>query len=169
MTANTSDTKDFVISRVFDAPRELVWKAFTDAERLKHWWGPKGFKVKVSKMDLRAGGRYHYALGAPNGGTMWGKMAFREIAPPQRLVWINSFSDETGGTARHPGHMSWPLELLTVVTFEEQNGKTLVTVRWSPHNATKEERKTFDEGRDSMRMGWTGTLDQLDAYLAKAK
>lgn len=160
---------DFVISRVFDAPRELVWKAFTDAERLQHWWGPKGFKVKASKMDLRVGGTYHYGLTAPNGSDMWGKMAFREIAPPQRLVWINSFSDETGGTTRHPGHMSWPLELLTVVTFEEQDGRTLLTVRWSPHNATEEERKTFDAGRDSMRMGWTGTLEQLEAYLAKAK
>jgi uncharacterized protein YndB with AHSA1/START domain len=169
MTPNTSATgqsKEFIISRTFDAPRDLVWKCFTDPEHMKHWWGPKGFRVRVSKMDLRVGGRYHYALEASNGEIMWGKMAFREIAPPQRLVWINSFSDETGGTARHPWHMSWPLEMFTVVTFEEQDGTTLLTVRWSPHNATEEECRTFDAGRDSMRMGWTGTLDQLTAYLA---
>ena len=160
---------DFVISRVFDAPRELVWKCFTEPERMKEWWGPKGFKSVASKMDLRPGGRYHYCLQSPTGAAMWGKLAFREIAPPERMVLINSFSDEAGGTTRHPLHQAWPLEMLSIFTFEEQpGGKTKVTIRWSPHNATEEEQKTFDASHDSMRMGWTGSLDQLDAYLAKA-
>ena len=65
---------------------------------------------------------------------------------------------------------TWPLELLTVFTFEEQpGGKTKFTLSWSPHNATEEERKTFDAGRTSMNQGWSGTLEQLEAYLAKAK
>jgi uncharacterized protein YndB with AHSA1/START domain len=172
MTPDKSDIKspDFVISRVFDAPRALVWKVFTEPERMKEWWGPKGFTVISSKMDLRPGGTYHYGMKAPNGSTMWGKFVFREIVAPERMVFINSFSDEAGGTTRHPMHEAWPLEMLSIFTFEElPDGKTKVTIRWQAHNATAEEQKTFDTSHDSMRMGWGGTMEQLEAYLAKAR
>jgi uncharacterized protein YndB with AHSA1/START domain len=86
------------------------------------------------------------------------------------LVWVNSFSDEAGGLTRHPMNPTWPLEMLTTVTFEEQPGdKTKLTIRWQPLNANAEERKTFDAGHASMQQGWGGTLDQLAAYLASAK
>ena len=153
---------------MFDAPRELVWKAFTEPERMKQWWGPKGFTVIASKMDLRPGGTYHYGMKAPDGSAMWGKFVFREIVAPERMVFINSFSDEAGGITRHPMSPTWPLEMLSTFTFEEQpGGKTKVTIRWSAHNATEEERKTFDAGHDSMRQGWGGTMEQLEAYLAR--
>ena len=159
---------DFVLSRVFDAPRDLVWKCFTDPEHMKQWWGPKGFTVIASKMDLRVGGTYLYGMKAPNGADMWGKFTYREIAPPDRMVLINSFSDENGGVTRHPGSPSWPLELLSTFTFEQlPDGKTKFTVRWAPHKANAEEQKTFDSSRDSMTQGWGGTLEQLGAYLAK--
>jgi uncharacterized protein YndB with AHSA1/START domain len=168
--SNAEVTSEFVISRVFDAPRDLVWKAFTEADRMKQWWGPKGFTVIASKMDLRPGGTYHYGMKSPNGSPMWGKFVFREIVPPVRMVFISSFSDEAGGVTRHPMAPTWPLEMLSTFTFEEEpGGKTKVTICWSPHNATEEERMTFDAGQDSMRQGWGGTLDQLAAYLAKAK
>ena len=161
---------DFVIERVLNAPRSLVWQAFTEPERMKQWWGPKGFTVTHCEIDLRPGGRCHYALKSPTGDVMWGKLAYREIVPPQRMVLINSFSDEAGGTTRHPGHASWPLEMFSVFTLEEQpGGKTTLTIRWSPHNATEEERKTFDTNHNSMRMGWSGSFEQLEAYLAKAQ
>jgi uncharacterized protein YndB with AHSA1/START domain len=157
---------DFVITRDFDAPRDLVWKAFTDAEHMKHWWGPKGFKVIAAKMDLRVGGMFHYGMTAPDGSTMWGKFVFREIAPPERMVFVNSFSDEAGGTVRHSGHMDWPLEMLTTFTFDERpGGRTRLTTRMQALNATPAEQKTFDQNHDSMRQGWTGTLDSLDAFL----
>jgi uncharacterized protein YndB with AHSA1/START domain len=160
---------DFVIARVFDAPRELVWRCFTEAEHMKQWWGPKGFTVFAAKMDLRPGGTFLYGMKAPEGTPMWGKMVFREIVPPERMVFVNSFSDEAGGTTRHPLHQSWPLELLTTMTFEEQpGGKTRFAVRWTPLNATPDEQKTFDANHDSMQKGWTGTLDQLAAYLTQA-
>jgi len=166
----TTKIAPFVISRVFDAPREVVWKCFTDPEHMRQWWGPKDFKVLAFKMDLRVGGTYLYGMSAPNGSPMWGKFVYREIVPPERLEFINSFSDENGGTTRHPGHMSWPLEMLSIFTFEElPAGKTKFTVSWEPHNATEEERKTFEAGRDSMRMGWSGTLEKLEGYLTKAK
>lgn len=165
-----AETNSFVLSRVLDAPRALVWRAFTEPDRLKEWWGPKGFTVLVSKMDLRVGGTYHYGMKAPDGTPMWGKFVFREIVAPERMVFISSFSDEAGGTTRHPGHMSWPLQLLSTFTFEElPDGKTRFTIRWQAYNATAEEQKTFDAGHDSMRMGWGGTLDQLAVYLANAR
>jgi uncharacterized protein YndB with AHSA1/START domain len=159
---------DFVISRVLDAPRELVWKALTEAERMKQWWGPKGFTVIHSKMDLRVGGTYHYGMKAPDGTPMWGKFVFREIAAPERMEFVISFSDEAGGITRHPLHMSWPLQMLATFTFEElPGGKTRFTVRSAAYNASAEEQHTFDTHHDSMRMGWGGTLEQLAAYLAR--
>jgi uncharacterized protein YndB with AHSA1/START domain len=168
----TADTKsaDFVLSRVLDAPRDLVWKAFTDPERMKQWWGPKGFSVIHWNMDLRPGGFYHYGMTSPTGQPMWGKFRYREIVPPQRMVLINSFSDEAGGITRHPMAPTWPLEMLSTFTFDEEaGGKTRVTIRWQANNATAEEQATFDAGHDSMRGGWGGTFDQLAAYLATAR
>ena len=170
--AATAETKptDFVLTRVFDAPRDLVWKAFTEPERMKQWWGPKGVKVIHLKMDLRPGGIYHYGMESPDGTVMWGKFVYREVVPQERMVFINSFSDEEGGVTRHPMAPTWPLEMLSVFTFEDApGGKTKFTVRWSPHNASEEERKTFDAAHDGMTQGWGGTMEQLEAYLAKAQ
>jgi uncharacterized protein YndB with AHSA1/START domain len=168
-TQAQTENIDFVISRTFDAPRDLVWKAFTDPERMKHWWGPKGFTVIASKMDFRPGGTYHYGMRAPDGSAMWGKFVYQEITPPERMVLINSFSDEAGGITRHPMAPNWPLQMFSTFTFEDVGGgKTKFTVRWSPHNATEEEREVFATSHDSMRGGWGGTMDQLAAYLAKA-
>jgi uncharacterized protein YndB with AHSA1/START domain len=160
--------KPFEISRVVDAPRDRVWQAWTETERLKQWWGPKGFVVTHCKVDLRPGGTMHYCLRMPDGKEMWGKFAYREIVKPERLVFVNSFSDPKGGVTRHPGHASWPLEMLSTILFEELGGKTKVTVQWVPADtSTEAERKTFDEGRDSMKMGWTGTFEQFADYLKK--
>jgi uncharacterized protein YndB with AHSA1/START domain len=165
-----NSSKDFVISRVLDAPCDLVWKCFTDPERMKQWWGPTGVKILKSQMDLRVDGTYHYGMQMPDGAVMWGKQVYREITPPERLVLINSFSDEAGGLTRHPLSPTWPLEMMSVFTFEDQpGGKTKFTVHWSPHNATEEEQKTFDAGHASMTGGWSGTIDKLETYLKGAK
>lgn len=161
--------RPFVISRVFNAPRELVWKSWTEADRLKQWWGPKGFVVHTSKLDLRPGGTFHYGMTAPNGSDMWGRFVFREIDAPLRLVFINSFSDPEGGLSRHPGHPSWPLQMLSTITFWESSGKTKVTVQWEPYEANEQERKTFQEGLASMQQGWTGTFEQFDDYLTSPR
>ena len=160
--------KPFVISREFDAPRDRVWQAWTEAEQLKQWWGPKGFKVRQLKIDLRPGGTMHYCLQMPDGKEMWGRFVYREIVKPERLVWINSFSDKDGGLSVHPMSPTWPREMHTTVTFEAQGRKTKVTVVWLPvEGSTELERKTFEDGRDSMRMGWTGTFEQFAGYLSK--
>ena len=163
----TSNSPDFVISRMLNAPRELLLNAFTDPAHINEWLCPRGFTVIASKMDLRPGGTYLYGMKAPDGTPMWGRMVYREIVAPERIVLINSFSDESGGLTRHPMNAAWPLEMLSVFTFEQQpGGKTRFTLRWSPYNATAEEQKAFDAGRDSMRQGWGGTLEQLETYLA---
>jgi uncharacterized protein YndB with AHSA1/START domain len=168
MTAATKSA-DFVISRVFDAPRELVWQAFTDPAHMKEWWGPKGCTIVSSKMDFRVGGTYLGAMRDPAGNVMWAKFVYREIEPPRRLVWEHSFSDEAGGLTRHPLSQTWPLKLLTTVTFDEPlRGQTGVTLRWSPLEATAEEQSTFDAAHDGMRQGWGGSFDQLAVYLARA-
>jgi uncharacterized protein YndB with AHSA1/START domain len=160
-------TGDFTIAREFDASRETLWACITEPERMRQWWGPKGCKVVAANMDLRPGGIYHYGLEMPNGQTMWGKFVFREIAAPERIEFINSFSDESAGTTRHPLVPTWPLQLLSTFTLESAGAKTRFTVRWSPYEATQEERDVFDsaEMRVSMSNGWGGTLDQLEAYL----
>ena len=160
--------KPFVISRTFNAPREVVFDCFTKPDEMKKWWGPKGFTVIVSKMDLRVGGTYHYGMNGPDGTPMWGKFVYREIVRPERIVFVNSFSDENGGVTRHPMALDWPLEMLTTFTFEDVGGKTRLTTTWVPLDATEAEWATFDAGHDSMKQGWTGTLDQLEAHLANA-
>jgi uncharacterized protein YndB with AHSA1/START domain len=163
-----NNPQEFVISRVFDAPRDLVWKAFTDQERMKEWWGPKGATVVHSKMDLRPGGTYHYSMRTSDGATLWGKFVYREIAPTSRIVFVSSFSDEAGGVTRHPMAPDWPLEMLSTFLFEEEAGKTKFAVKWTPLNPTEKERATFAAGLASMQQGWGGTLDKLAAYLANA-
>ncbi len=161
--------RQFVISRTFDAPRDLMWKIWTERDHLAKWFGPKGVTIVSAKNDLRVGGVFHYGMKTADGKMMWGKWIYREIVPPRRLVFIVSFSDEQGGVARHPFNAEWPLETLSTVTFAEQDGKTEVTVRWTPHNATESERKTFETNREGMKQGWGGTFDRLAEYLEERK
>ena len=163
-----STERPFIITRVFDAPRDLVWKAWTERERLMQWFGPKGFTRRAATLDFRPGGVFHYCLRSPDGHDMWGKFVYREIVAPERIVLVNSFSDEQGSLTRHPMSPTWPLEMLSMTTFAEHEGRTTITVQWAPLNATKSEHKTFEAGHESMQQGWTGTLDQLADYLAKA-
>ncbi|HTZ21855.1 MAG TPA: SRPBCC family protein [Opitutaceae bacterium] len=159
--------REFVFTRVFDAPREMVWKAWTEAAQLQRWFGPKGCAVPACWLDLRPGGIFHYCMQTPDGHEMWGKWTFREIVPPEKLVVIVSFSDAQGGVTRHPLSPTWPLETLSTMTLAEHAGQTELTLRWAPHAATEAERLTFDLSHESMKQGWTGTLDQLAAYLAR--
>jgi len=163
-----STERPFVISRTFDVPRERMWKAWTERDELMQWFGPKGFKMTTAKLDLRPGGIFHYCLRSPDGKEIWGKFVYREIAAPERIVLVNSFSDDAGSISRHPMSPTWPLEMLSAFTFAEQNGKTTVTVEWIPLNPTEEERNTFDSAHEGMKQGWSGTFDQLAEYLAKA-
>lgn len=159
--------KPFVITRLLDAPRDLVFKVWTEPQHLEKWWGSKGCKVRMLKLNLLPGGLQHYSMRTEDGNEMWGRFIYQEVFAPERLVGINSFSDEAGEVTHHPLSPHWPLEMLSVFTFEEQDGKTLLRVEWLPYQSTERERRTFEEGRESMKKGWAGTLDQLEDYLSK--
>jgi uncharacterized protein YndB with AHSA1/START domain len=162
-----SATDKLVITRVFNAPRELIWRAFTEEDRLAQWWGPKGFKMITSKADLRPGGIYHYGMQSPDGQEMYGRFVYGEIVPPERISFVVSFSDKDAGITRAPFSPTWPLEVLNVLTLSENDGKTTLTLRGGPVNASPEELDTFRNGRASMNQGFKGTFDQLEEYLAK--
>lgn len=161
--------EEFVVERTFDAPRALVWRAWTDPVHLVRWWGPKGMEVTHCKVDLRPGGMFHYCLRAANGFEMWGKFVYREIVTPERMVYVVSFSDADGGIAVHPLSPTWPRQVLSTTTFVEKDGRTTVTSRSSPFEATRAEVDTFEAGYESMRQGYKGTLDQFEAYLKTMK
>jgi uncharacterized protein YndB with AHSA1/START domain len=158
-----------IIARVFDAPRDLVWKAVTEAERLMHWWGPKGFTPLMCEVDLRPGGLFRYSLRAPDGSVMWGKWVYGEIVAPESLVSVVSTTDEEGNPMRHSMSLGQPLEMLYKMTLSERDGKTTMTISGVPFHATEEERKAFEAGRDFMEQGFDGTLGKLVAHLAKAQ
>ena len=123
----------------------------------------------VCKVDLRPGGAFHYCMRSPDGREMWGKFVYREIVPPERIVFVNSFADAEGNSVRNPFNANWPLEVLNSLTLSEHDGRTTLTLRGGPLSATDLERKTFEGGRESMQRGFTGTFDQLANYLAKAQ
>jgi uncharacterized protein YndB with AHSA1/START domain len=165
---DTGAEQEFVITRIFDAPRDLVFRACTEPDRLSHWWGPKGFIWVGCTMDLRTGGVFHYCMRPPGGQEMWGKWVYREIVPPERIVFVSSFSDAHGNTVRAPFNPAWPLEVLNILTLIEQAGKTILTLRGEPLDATEMECTTYNEGRPSMRQGFAATFDQLDEYLRES-
>lgn len=159
--------REFKVSRSFNAPRDLVWKAWSEPERLAQWWGPKGCKLEVRKLEFMPGGIFHYGM-QMGPGMWWGRFVYREIEKPERIVFVSSFSDETGGVTRAPFSPTWPLEVLNDLTLTEENGKTTVSLRGGPINPTQEERANFENMFGSMEQGFGGTFDQLDEYLAKA-
>lgn len=124
---------ELVITRVFDAPRKLVWQAWTEAEHLMKWWGPKEFTSPVCRLDLRVGGKYLYCMKQKSDGKeYWSTGTFKEIVPEEKLVYTDSFADENGNRVPAsyygiPG--SYPAEMEVIITFEEMDGKTRMTLR----------------------------------------
>lgn len=158
----------FVLSRTFDAPRDLVYRVWTEREHLLQWWGPKGFRVESCTNDPRPGGLMHYLLRGPGDSAMWGRWLYRELVPPERIVFVTSFSDEQGNITRAPFDEQWPQEMLNAITFEEHDGRTTVTLRSLAIHATDEERAVFHRGHASMNAGWGATFEILGDYLERA-
>lgn len=152
-----------VITRVFDAPPGLVFRAWTEPERVMCWWGPKGFTSPVARIDLRVGGSYLYSMRSPEGQDFWSTGVYREIVEPERIVLTDSFSDADGNVvpALHYGISGdWPLELRVTVTFEGVDGKTRLTLR--------HEGIPAGEGREMTGYGWNQSFDKLETCLAGA-
>lgn len=159
------DSAAFTITRQFRQPLAAVWNAWSEAGQLKHWWGPQGCMLEIRRFEFRPGGFFHYAMRFDDAPTMWGRFNYRQIAPLQRLVWLNSFSNECCGIARAPFSDACPLEIENTVTFTEQDGITTVALRAVPFGELPAERQYFDELKPSLEQGYGGTLDQLGAFL----
>ena len=164
-TANSAPA--FVFSRTFDASREEVWNALTRPEHLKHWWGTPGSSIEITRHELKPGGMFHYRMKFPDGREMWARFIFREITAPERLVWLNGFSDEHGGLTRNPWVATFPLETRNTVTLAEQDGKTQFTITVVPFNANDEETRVFSGGIKGMKMGFGASFKVLADYLAQ--
>lgn len=161
-----AERNELEITRIFEAPRKLVFKVWSEAKHLAQWWGPKGSDIEVKTLEFRSGGIFHYSMFF-GGGKMWGKFVYREIVAPEKIVFASSFADEDGNSIRTSFIDPWPLEILNTVIFAESAGKTTLTIKGEPINATEEEYKKFEEMRQSMQQGFGGTFDQLAEYLQK--
>jgi uncharacterized protein YndB with AHSA1/START domain len=168
MVAKNSSKKEqaeqVLITRVFDAPRDVVFKAWTECERLVRWWGPKGFTTPFCKIDPRPGGVFHNCMRPPEGRDYCGKGVYREIVEPERIVCTDSFADAEGNVvpATYYGMSAdYPLEMLVTVTFEEMEGKTKLTLKHALGSVPASER-------DLCQQGWSESLDKLARELANA-
>ena len=149
--ATQTEERELVITRVFDAPRRLVFKAWTEPERLVRWWGPQGFTTPFCEMDVRAGGAFRFGMRSPEGTDHWLRGVIREIVEPERLVYTWAWEDAEG----KPGH-----ETLLTVTFAEHDGKTRLTLRQAVFESVT--------ARDAHQGGWASSLHCLAEYLTSA-
>ena len=158
----TTGGNELRITRIVDAPRELVYRAWTDPELCMQWWGPKDFTAPVVKLDLRVGGKILTCMRSPDGKDYWSTGVYREIVPLKRIVSTDSFADEKGNVvpASHYGMVEdLALELLVTVTFEEYEGKTRFTLQHDGFSP--------GEHRDLARAGWEQSFDKLAELLRK--
>jgi uncharacterized protein YndB with AHSA1/START domain len=150
--------REFVMERIFDAPRELVFMAFSACEQVAHWWGPKGWTLPVCRMDFRPGGVWLYCMRGPTGEDACGKATYREIVEPERIVYTDAFADATGNV------LEGMPEMLVTLIFAEHGGQTKLTNHVQFASAADREQ-TLAMG---MVEGLTETLDRLEEYLAQA-
>jgi uncharacterized protein YndB with AHSA1/START domain len=159
--SNAPATGELTITRIFDAPRELVWKAWTEPERVKRWWGPRQYTTPHAEIDLRVGGKSLNCMRGPDGKDIWSTGVYKEIDPPSRLVCTDSFADEHGNVvpATYYGMPEMPLEMLITLTLEEvEGGKTKMTLVHTGLPA--------GEMREGANQGWGESLDKLAELLA---
>jgi uncharacterized protein YndB with AHSA1/START domain len=158
--------KPFTISREFNAPLSLLWQVQTQAEHLQHWLNPDGFRTIHADMDFQVGGHYHYGIEGPNKMKMWGMQRFLEILPEQKIVHIQSFSNQSGGLERHPMAPSWPAYMHVTAVFENgHKGGTNYTICWQPYESDEQGHSAFNNATEGMQSGFDGTFAKLEAYL----
>jgi len=147
----TTADRQLVITRVFDAPRELVWMAWTDRERVMQWLGPKEFTALEFEMDQRPGGAWHSRMRSPEGVEHSNRGVVREAVEPERLAFTFAWDDEDGKPGR---------EMLVTISFAERDGKTEMTFSQAVFESA--------EDRDGHNEGWSESFDKLAEYLANA-
>ncbi|MEO0827787.1 MAG: SRPBCC family protein [Cyanobacteria bacterium J06642_9] len=146
---------EIVITRVFNAPRELVFQVWTEPDHIAQWWGPKGFTTRVTELDLRPGGTWRYVMTSPEGKEYPVKGVFREIIPPERLVTTDRFD----GVSEQGADL--PQEMVTTAAFEDLGNQTKLILT-TTHPSVEERRKHEEMGAIG---GWNSSFDRLQDYL----
>ncbi len=164
MTDHANKKPGLKIVRYFNAPKEVVFEAFANAEALAEWWGPAGMPVTVKSFDFKPGGKFHYKMEG-NGQVMWGLFKYIAITRPELVEFISSFSDEEGNVCKSPFPMDFPLEIFNELTLTDSNGRTTLTLQGHPINATSEQEATYTSITANMEEGFSKTFDQLERYL----
>lgn len=157
----------FMISRVFNAPIEQVFDAWTDQNKMAHWSGPPGAKLTPLSGSIAEGSLMHTRSDHPDMGTTYTLAFWREVRPHSRIVWEQSFADEKGEKIRPSFFVHWPLTMLTEVDFEPVEDGTRITLTWTPIEATAEDIAEFERQMGSMKMGWGGSFDKLAELLGE--
>lgn len=152
---NQPEGNQMKVSRTFEAPLELLWKAWTEPEHFMKWYGPQGFTVPTCEIDLSVGGRHLWSMQSPDGMQMYFTGTYKEVVPMERLVYSDSMSDAEGNV-KSPDEMGEGMHVSmdVTVTFEHADGKTTVTVSHA--------------GNEQAVMGWEQAFDKLTAVLEKA-
>ena len=148
---------ELIVTRIFDAPRELVFKVWTEPEHIAQWWGPKGFTTRVTELDLRPGGTWRYIMTGPNGAEYPIKGVFREVIPPERIVTDDGFDEGYEQVVK--GDL--PPGMVTTVSFEDLDGKTKLTLQMT--HASAEDRRQHEAM--GVVAGWNSSFDRLEVYL----
>ena len=162
-----SKLPEFILDRVFDAPRELVWQAWTDPKLLHQWYGP-GVETIIHKFDLEPDGVWLNEM-KMSSGSNFQKAIFQEIIKPEKLVWHHCSTDADWNIAANPMMPDWPRILLTTVTFDEKGDQTNVRLSQIPLDATDAEIACFAKMKDGMSGGWGKGYAIIDELLAKLK
>jgi uncharacterized protein YndB with AHSA1/START domain len=162
-----SDLPEFVLDRVFDAPRELVWQAWTDPDFLHRWYGP-GVETVIHKFELEPEGVWLNEMKMKNGSSFQ-KAIFLEVSKPNKLVWHLCSVDSEWNIAANPMMPDWPRNLLTTITLEERGDQTHVHLTQVPVDATDAEIACFAKMKDGMSGGWGGGYAIIDDMLSELR
>jgi uncharacterized protein YndB with AHSA1/START domain len=160
-----SELPTYVLDRVFDAPRELVWRTWTDPKLLPRWYGPK-VETIVHRFELKPGGLWLVEM-KWGGNSMYQRVEYTEVTPPERLVWLHSSSDADWNVIPSPMMKGWPRVLLTTVTFEEDGAQTKLRLTWVPHEASEAEIACFAVAIGGAEKGWAAGMELLAKLLAE--
>lgn len=150
------------------APRERVWAALSNAGRLACWWCPSGAPLQAASLRFQPGGRFHYAARLPDGRPFWGRIVYRDIAAPARIVFVDSFADAQGKVSRHPLNAHWPRYVHHTLALTERAGGTELHLVSRPVHATESEMHAFEQGQACLHRGFADAWARLDAHLAVA-
>lgn len=164
----SSGKEVFVINRSFDAPVERIFEMWTNPKHLEKWLPPVGMEMEFVRGDIRTGGKTLFRMFG-NGLEFYGRAEYREVTPPDRIVYLQQFCDKDERIARHPLAPTWPEGMLTTVELtREGEDRTRVRIHWEPCGAvTAEEMDFFMKARGGMTVGWTGSFDKLEELIEK--